>query len=405
MKQEFTILMYSHDTYGLGHIRRTLAIAKALAAKATHILIITGSPLAGQFSLPRGVDFIRIPGMVKTEEGDYLPSNGGISREKVMKIRTQLILATIKNLEPDLFIVDKEPLGLKKEVLPGLVWIQNYLPRTRSILGLRDVMDEASIVKANWKEKKIFKYLARLYSEIWVYGEKKIYNPIVEYEIPEVIQKKIQFTGYIQRELPQGQELPQSLVSPGPRPRVLVTIGGGKDGFPLLDASLKIVEHAKKPLFFDLVLVAGPFLEDQVFQLLVQRAKMVGVPLFRFFDPLTSLMAASDSLVCMGGYNTLCEALSSHIPTLVVPRETPRKEQFIRARALRENDLLEFIVWDQLTPGLLEQKIDEVLALSTHFKACMTAFKMTGLEKILERVDGLKADGLKTAGFKGDLLQ
>jgi predicted glycosyltransferase len=144
MKQGLTILMYSHDTYGLGHIRRTLAIAKALAEKAIHILIITGSPLAGQFPLPGGVDFIRIPGMVKTEKGDYLPSCGGISKDRVMKIRTQLILATIKTLEPDLFIVDKEPLGLKKEVLPGLAWILRHLPHTGTILGLRDVMDEAA---------------------------------------------------------------------------------------------------------------------------------------------------------------------------------------------------------------------------------------------------------------------
>jgi len=395
MKQGFTILMYSHDTYGLGHIRRTLAIAKALTEKAVHILIITGSPLAGQFPLPGGVDFIRIPGMVKTENGDYLPSNGGISKERVMKIRTQLILATIKSLEPDLFIVDKEPLGLKKEVLPGLAWIQRHLPQTRTILGLRDVMDEASIVKAHWKEKNIFKYLARLYSEIWVYGEQKIYNPIAEYEIPERIQKKIQFTGYIQRELLPREEVPKAFGSPGPRPRVLVTTGGGKDGFPLLDASLKIMEQKEaRPLLFDLVLVAGPFLEDLVFQSLVQRARMLGVPLYRFFDPLTGLMAASDLLVCMGGYNTLCEALSSLTPTLVVPRETPRKEQFIRARALTEKGLLDFIPWGQLTPGLLEQKIGEVLANATQFKQRMAAFKMTGLQKILERVDGFKGDPL-----------
>ena len=393
MKPGFTILMYSHDTYGLGHIRRSLAIAKALAVKAAHILIITGSPLAGQFSLPGGVDFIRIPGMVKTEAGDYLPSCGGITSERVMKIRTQLILATIKSLEPDLFIVDKEPLGLKKEVLPGLAWIQSHLPQTRTILGLRDVMDDASTVKQHWKEKNIFDHLARLYSEIWVYGEQKIYNPILEYEIPEVIQKKIQFTGYIPRELPQKEEVPTSFRSPGPRPRVLVTIGGGKDGFPLLDASLKLVEQAGDThRLFDLVLVAGPFLPDQVFQSLIQRAKMLGVPLYRFFDPLVGLMAASDLLVCMGGYNTLCEALSSLTPTLVIPRETPRKEQLIRARALRKNGLLEVISWDLLTPALLEQKMAGALARSIQSKQRMASFKMTGLQKILERVDSFRGD-------------
>lgn len=390
MKQGPSILMYSHDTYGLGHIRRTLALAKTMAKRAPHILIITGSPLAGEFPLPKGVDYIRIPGMVKTEEGDYLPPCEGISVERVIKIRTQLILTTIKNFKPDFFIVDKEPLGLKQEVLLGLEWIQKHLPGTRTILGLRDIMDDAVIVKAHWKKNDTIKHLMNLYSEIWVYGEKSIYNPIIEYEIPESIQKKTHFIGYIKRELPKRKEVPKSFLSPSSKPRVLVTIGGGKDGFPLLDTSLRILEQkGTVSLPFDLVLVTGPFFSDQAFEALNQRAKILGILVHRFFDPLTDLIVACDLLVCMGGYNTLCEAISSITPTLVVPRETPRQEQLIRARAFSQNNLLEYISWDLLTPELLQQKMWEVLSCSVDYKARMAAFKMNGLEKIITRVDSL----------------
>ena len=65
MAQPYNILMYSHDTYGLGHIRRTMAIANHLRGTNTNILILTGSPIAGRFALPSQVDFVRIPGMIK----------------------------------------------------------------------------------------------------------------------------------------------------------------------------------------------------------------------------------------------------------------------------------------------------------------------------------------------------
>jgi predicted glycosyltransferase len=42
------VLLYSHDTYGLGHLRRSLVIAERLAGsdEKTSVLIATGSPRA-----------------------------------------------------------------------------------------------------------------------------------------------------------------------------------------------------------------------------------------------------------------------------------------------------------------------------------------------------------------------
>lgn len=38
------ILMYSHDTYGLGHIRRSMALAQNILTEDHNIIILTGSP-------------------------------------------------------------------------------------------------------------------------------------------------------------------------------------------------------------------------------------------------------------------------------------------------------------------------------------------------------------------------
>ena len=198
----YNILMYSHDTYGLGHIRRTMAIAANLLGPRVNILILTGSPIAGRFSFPDQIDFVRIPGMIKKTNEDYQPLSIKINPHHALDIRKSIITATAKTFQPHLFIVDKEPFGLKSEVLPTLQWLKRSRPATRTILGMRDIMDDAPTVKQDWKEKGIYKVLEELYSEIWVYGIQDYYDPIAEYDIADTISRKIHFTGYIPRKVP-----------------------------------------------------------------------------------------------------------------------------------------------------------------------------------------------------------
>jgi len=45
------VLIYSHDTFGLGHLRRSRAIANALVRSHpdASVVIISGSPVIGSF--------------------------------------------------------------------------------------------------------------------------------------------------------------------------------------------------------------------------------------------------------------------------------------------------------------------------------------------------------------------
>ena len=226
----YNILMYSHDTYGLGHIRRTMAIASHLRGPDVNILILTGSPIAGRFSFPEHVDFVRIPGMIKKTNDEYLPLSIKIDPGHALNIRRSIIISTAKTFRPDLFIVDKEPLGLKKEVLPTLRWLRQSCPETRTILGLRDIMDEAAVVKRDWAEKGVYELLETLYSEIWIYGIQAFYDPIKEYAIQDALVGKIQFTGYIPRKAPGKDAVSQIRREQGvgdAEKLVVVTTGGG----------------------------------------------------------------------------------------------------------------------------------------------------------------------------------
>ena len=385
----YNILMYSHDTYGLGHIRRTMAIASHLLGPRINILILTGSPIAGRFSFAERIDFVRIPGMIKKTNDEYLPLSIKINARHALDIRKNIITATAKTFQPHLFIVDKEPLGLKKEVLPTLQWLRRCRPDTRSILGLRDIMDDAETVKKDWREKKVYDHLQQLYSEIWIYGIQDFYDPITEYGISEAISRKMYFTGYIPRKIPGKDavnKIKKELGLKNPEKLVVVTTGGGGDGYRVMDTYLATLESFSTTPPFKSVLITGPFMPKQERRDVFKRARRLGVRTYHFYRQMEKIFSAADIVVSMGGYNTLCEILGQGTISLVIPRETPRQEQIIRARAFHSQNLVDYIPWSEFTSALLRQKLLALLENPGPYHEAISRFRLTGIETMQKRL-------------------
>ncbi len=389
----YNILMYSHDTYGLGHIRRTMAIANHLRDANTNVLILTGSPIAGRFQFPEHVDFVRIPGMIKKTNDDYQSLSIRIEQEKALAIRTNIILATARTFLPHLFIVDKEPLGLKREVLPTLEWLKESSPSTVTILGLRDILDDSEVIQNDWREKNVYSYLDRLYDEIWIYGNQDIYDPIEMYQIPEQIHERIQFTGYI----PRKKLRLETKFSVRKRYRVmeednfiLVTTGGGGDGYEVIDRYLAMHEYYPTSLSFKSIIVTGPFMPQSEREQLECRSKRLGIKIIPFHPKLETLISAADLVISMGGYNTICEILTQQTPSLIIPRETPRKEQLIRAKRLKDKGLLDYLPLQEATPQLLRENIVSLLNDRRQYTETIKTFELSGLDKMLARLRHFK---------------
>ena len=385
--------MYSHDTYGLGHIRRTMAIAAHLKDANTNVLILTGSPIAGRFAFPDHVDFVRIPGMIKKTNEEYLPLSIKINPQHAMDIRKNIITATAKTFQPDLFIVDKEPFGLKKEVLPTLQWLRRSMPGTRTILGLRDIMDDAETVQKDWKKKGVYDILDQLYGEIWVYGLQEFYDPITEYAIPESISQKICFTGYIPRKVPGKKAIRKVKKEVGVRKGeklVVVTTGGGGDGFAVMDKYLSMLENCPPAVSFKSFLITGPFMPRQERREIYRRARRLGAISSRFYSRMEEVQAAADLVISMGGYNTVCEILSQGTVSLIIPRETPRKEQLIRAQVLYKQNLVDYIPWPSVSTQILREKVSILLEHPEPYRQAITNFRMNGIETMRQRLDACR---------------
>jgi len=324
------ILIYSHDTFGLGHLRRCRAIAHSLVEsfKQLSVLILSGSPIIGSFDFRARVDFVRVPGVIKLRNGDYTPLNLHLDIRETMSMRASIIQHTAEHFEPDMFIVDKEPVGLRGELTQTLKMLKRR--GTRIVLGLRDVMDEPRLLEPEWTRKKAVPALREFYDEIWVYGLPQICDPLEGIALPSRVREKMVYTGYLHREVPT-HGAPPRLPEIANRPFLLVTTGGGGDGEGLIEWVLRAYEH--DPLLpYPALLVLGPFMQaERQAEFMDRAAKLKRVDAITFHGQIEALVARAAGVVAMGGYNTFCEVLSLDKRALIVPRTEPRLEQLIRA--------------------------------------------------------------------------
>ncbi|MFN4018166.1 MAG: glycosyltransferase family protein [Reyranella sp.] len=336
------VLLYSHDSFGLGHVSRCRTIANAIveADQSVSVLILSGSPVVGSYEFRSGVDFVRIPGVVKIENGEYDSANLRMNVEHTLEMRTRIIRDTADIFRPDLFIVDKEPLGLRGEVGPALRLLKDR--GTPLVLGLRDVMDDPAQLAREWERKNVVPALRDLYDEIWVYGLPQVNKPLTGIDVPPSVRHKMVYTGYLRRELPLHGDVPHEMEEID-GPFILVTPGGGGDGVELVDWVLAAYE-ADPNIPYGAVVVFGPFMQAAAREAFKERAaRFPNIRTLTFTNNLGALMKSAAGVVAMGGYNTFCEILSFDKRAIIVPRTHPRLEQFIRARAARNIGLIEML--------------------------------------------------------------
>lgn len=329
--QGLRVALYSHDTMGLGHMRRNLAIAEALVSNKHRpdVLMITGSREIGAFNLPIGVDSVALPALYKEQDGSYRSRCISITLKEILRIRGKIIKAALDTFAPDILIVDKEPLGAVGELVKTLDSLRRR-GHTRYVLGLRDVIDDPVAVQTEWSLYNNHEAIRSYYDAVWVYGDPSVYNLVQEYQFPNDIAAMTRYTGYLGHSwsdsIDGGDKDFLKSVGLSSDKLVICMVGGGQDGAQL---AIAFAEMDMPRGTFGLLLT-GPYMPDDIRQRLHSYASVRSN--FRVIDFATrplSLMQQAESIITMGGYNTIYEALSLGKRLLVVPRISPRKEQLL----------------------------------------------------------------------------
>jgi predicted glycosyltransferase len=369
MRDARRFMLYSHDTYGLGHLARTLTLAGYLRSRwpGTSQLIVTGSPLAHYFRLPEDADYLKLPSVVKVAADHYEARSLALRFEEVRALRSEILLSVARNLAPDALIVDNVPAGLEGELKPALLHLKEASPSTRLVLGLRDIVDDAARVRRAWTRDGVYELLEEVYDLVLVYGDRQVYDVVAEYGLRPRAAAKTRYVGYLRREssTPSASQARADLHARSNR-LVLVMAGGGGDGYYLLRTALDALRLRPEAARFDWVLVGGPLMPARHQHSLEHLAAGTPGAHFRRFVPdLAAYVAAADAVVSMGGYNSICEILTADRPSVVVPRVDPRTEQLIRAEALRKRSRIRVIHPRDLTPSRLIDEVDELVELES----------------------------------------
>jgi len=383
------IMMYSHDTFGLGHLRRSRAIAHAIVerVKRSNVMIMSGSSIAGAFDFRARVDFIKIPSVIKLYNGDYTSIAEHIDLRDTLRMRRAIVQSTAEIYRPDIFIVDKEPLGLRGELEPTL----HFLKQTgcRLVLGLREVLDGPDLLRQEWARSDGLHHVDELYDEIWVYGCRHFWDPLSGLDVPASVRRRMRYMGYLRRAEPQS---PSQVLNELPERYLLVTAGGGGDGVPMMHQVLAAREI--DPDFeVDIVMVLGPFMKAEEREQIKDRARYIDrMTIIDFDAKVETLMTNATAIVSMGGYNTFCEILSFDKPALLVPRKHPRREQQVRAQRAAELGVVDIIDSDAANdPIAMAGAIRAVLARPRPSE-CAMPLDLDGLERVGDSVEGYLAE-------------
>jgi len=355
-------VFYSHDGFGLGHLSRTVYLAGRLRERNADVdvHIITSSPAAHRLVALHDFAWIKIPSVTKVGVERYRPHNLSSDLESVVALRSALILSAIQHIQPDVFVVDHRPLGLKGEALPTLQWLRDSMPQTSVVAGLRDVIDDPRAVRFDWSEHGIYDTLENLYDAVLVYGERSVLDITQVYAMPDSVRRKTRFVGYLGRGAAgQSREKVRRTLDLKDERLVVVHAGGGGDGTQLIATYLDGVHQLPEDVHS--LVVAGPLMDAAERHRLRDSAKTPRITFVDCQEDLPSYVAAADLSISMGGYNTVCEVLSYGVPSIIVPRVFPRKEQHIRAQLLASRRLIRMVPPYSLTPRMLADAAIEVL--------------------------------------------
>ncbi|WP_424406519.1 glycosyltransferase family protein [Pasteurella sp. PK-2025] len=377
------IAFYSHDTMGLGHIRRNMLLAQSVlqACPEAEVLLLSGVRESGAFKLPKGADTVTMPSYFKTSEGKYIPSSLGNDIDRLVEVRRQIIYSTLDLFEPDIVIIDNVPRGAMNEldtILPVLASRGAHI-----VLGLRDIIDEPEVVREQWKKLKNLEIIRLYFDSIWVYGDPHLFDLAKEYALDEDIREKLRYVGYLdQTRRMEVQGLDTVISSSVETPYALCVVGGGQDGFQLA----KTFMQAELPTGWNGLLITGALMPEhqrkQIHDMIALRPEIHVVDFVA--EPL-KLMQDAECIISMGGYNTVTEILSFNEPALIVPRITPRKEQWIRASRLAEMGIVDCLHPNLLTP----ESLSSWMRGNKKQLNARDVLRFNGLDNVVEQVQSI----------------
>lgn len=348
------VMLYVQHLLGVGHLKRASLIAGAMVDAGLNVAVVLGGPEVNGVRFERCAR-INLPSVRAADETfkRLIGEDGRLIDDAWREQRVTRLLTEFAALRPDVLILELFPFGrlqFRFELLPLLEAARVAEPRTWIVSSLRDVLVRKADPERNARSIRLAE---TWFDRVLVHGDPRLYPLTATFPEAEAIADKLTYTGYVA----EADGTRWERVSQGSSGDVVVSVGGGAVGEPLLRAAI-----AARPLTVAAErvwrLITGPNLSDAVFDDLKWNAPP-GVIVERWRDDLPRLLREAALSISQAGYNTVMDLLQAGTPAVVVPFAAgDETEQTFRARALADRGVLTLLEADQLGPQALAAAVD-----------------------------------------------
>jgi predicted glycosyltransferase len=359
------VLIYCQHVLGMGHLIRSMAIARAL--KNCAVTFINGGESLSGVEVPPWVSIENLPSISSDSEFQELKIHSqDMTLEQVQRARRNRLVALFDRLRPDVLLIELFPFGRKRfafELLPLLAHIRLAGSSIKVACSLRDIL----VTKTDQArhEDWVVSLMNRYFDLLLIHSDPTFQTLDETFSRRTDLRCDVQYTGFVT----QGSETLSDLTAVdqrGPaddRPLILASVGGGRVGYELLDNTVRASSLLTFP--HRLAVFTGPYMPDQQYEALRRLASQhPHIEVQRFTPTFQALMQQAVLSISMAGYNTCMNVLKTGTKALVLPFTGHKNdEQTIRAKKLEKRGQLTVLEPEDLTPDRLAAKIAASLTM------------------------------------------
>jgi predicted glycosyltransferase len=304
------LALYCHNTYGLGHVTRSLLIANAAIAMGAECAVITGCRHLSKLHCPAGIRVHTLSPARLDALGRPVSFNGG--ERDIVARRADQILQFSRAWRPHALLVDQHPLGLGGELKSTL--LDDNLIDMRLIWGLP--YSQGAPTK-QYRDPCLVRALSR-YDCLLAYSDKQFDDILLPFD-PQMLPPRVEYTGFITSH-PQPAQRKQ-------RDQIVLLCGGG---FGATEFYEVILESLGSFRTHPVRIVAGPASDDLMLTTLARR---YGAEILRC-PTLDQAVQDAALVISRAGYNTSLYLIQTDLPVIFVPQDLGDDDQPGRAHKL-----------------------------------------------------------------------
>jgi predicted glycosyltransferase len=377
------ILFYCQYLTGMGHLVRSTEIVRHLVKKF-EVCFINGGPAIPGFEMPPEVELVTLPPLW-IENGELQVTEGFNTIEEVKESRREQLINLCDRFQPDCLITEFFPFGRHKlffELIPLLEHLKSAHPKTKIVCSLRDIVGRTDL---NLEEQTICQLTSQYFDLILFHSDYQFQKLEESFSRVQHLNCEVKYTGFVAQSIAENNVLTASDLANFNRkePKILVSVGGGRLGYELLETTIKASPMIGDRLPHHIHIFTGPFMPEKQFFALQQAAlDRSNVTLQKYTSNLIAYMQKAELSISLTGYNTTMNILRTGVRSLVVPigHYDNDKEQLVRTNKLEKLGIVEVIEPSELTPENLAQRITSCLSKSPSDRNS-TLFDLQGAEK------------------------